>query len=549
MNTLVAPRRVAQPEAAHAIRLGGLGARRSADAAAPLLLERRDQNFVEGLLEDLAASDDAATLARVLAQKPAAQNGLPRLFPPVQRVFNLAVCEAWCVQPGMPRLDARKIESAGLVLRRVAGNAKLAWVKAGTRVHGWEPVDEDLDPQADRRAAAVSLGNAALDASLLANRLRRAGGVQRWRESGEAVTESVAPLFVAPPEVCARAGRTLLFGNLPLVSSEQVEPESTTPVKRYGSDAAERAQLRAHLPRLLRAGHGDTLPLAGQRLDRDRSLGSAPGLEADGVASLAAFDEFLLLLRQLRMEFDAFGDSAAAKALYGQLQGIEVEYGVRRRRRAPAGLFLKHATRVLIDGEEGRVRMPHRWGAVSAARADAIFEAVLSGLDQQFAQLGLGRGRFDAPGRGDQEPRYVVRAFIRLKPDHAGCPARLLWSPYSEPFTIAPWYESAGQPPQLVPMPDLFDRGLLKKMKPGVAFALPPKLAKLLQGKPEDLMKGDGDGGNGLGLGWICSFSIPVITLCAFIVLNIFLTLFNLIFFWLPFLKICIPIPKKGTTP
>ena len=73
---------------------------------------------------------------------------------------------------------------------------------------------------------------------------------------------------------------------------------------------------------------------------------------------------------------------------------------------------------------------------------------------------------------------------------------------------------------------------------------MPPKLAQLLRGLPEDLMEGKGDGGSGIGLGWICSFSLPIITLCAFICLNIFLSLFNLIFSWMAFLKICIPIPK-----
>ncbi len=56
---------------------------------------------------------------------------------------------------------------------------------------------------------------------------------------------------------------------------------------------------------------------------------------------------------------------------------------------------------------------------------------------------------------------------------------------------------------------------------------MPPSLQDLLSGSPKDLI--DGKGGTGtLGLGWICSFSIPIITICAFIVLNIFLSLFDL---------------------
>ena len=51
-----------------------------------------------------------------------------------------------------------------------------------------------------------------------------------------------------------------------------------------------------------------------------------------------------------------------------------------------------------------------------------------------------------------------------------------------------------------------------------------------------------------LTAGLVCSFAIPTITICAFIVLNIFLSLFDLIFRWMAFIKICIPIPlpKKG---
>jgi hypothetical protein len=55
-------------------------------------------------------------------------------------------------------------------------------------------------------------------------------------------------------------------------------------------------------------------------------------------------------------------------------------------------------------------------------------------------------------------------------------------------------------------------------------------------------MSGAG-GGAKLGLGWLCSFSIPLITICAFFVLNIFLSLLNIVFFWMAFIKICIPIP------
>jgi hypothetical protein len=43
--------------------------------------------------------------------------------------------------------------------------------------------------------------------------------------------------------------------------------------------------------------------------------------------------------------------------------------------------------------------------------------------------------------------------------------------------------------------------------------------------------------------GTVCSLSIPIITLCALILLIIIVTLLNIVFGWLPFFKICFPIP------
>lgn len=55
-------------------------------------------------------------------------------------------------------------------------------------------------------------------------------------------------------------------------------------------------------------------------------------------------------------------------------------------------------------------------------------------------------------------------------------------------------------------------------------------------------------------LGMMCAFSLPIITLCALILLIIMVALFDLIFRWLPFLFVCFPIPgfagkKKGVFP
>ena len=50
--------------------------------------------------------------------------------------------------------------------------------------------------------------------------------------------------------------------------------------------------------------------------------------------------------------------------------------------------------------------------------------------------------------------------------------------------------------------------------------------------------------GNGISAGMVCSFSIPIITIVALILLIIFVKLLDIIFFWMPFFQICLPLPK-----
>jgi hypothetical protein len=183
--------------------------------------------------------------------------------------------------------------------------------------------------------------------------------------------------------------------------------------------------------------------------------------------------------------------------------------------------------------------MPVTWPAISQTQADRIFSLIKEAIKGRLATVAPREGRFEDIGR-----EYRVRAFVRVKRQD-GCPPKLVWSEPSEPFTIAPWYESGSLPPVRIALPDPMDRDFLKKLKPNVAFSVPKGLFNVINGNDAKKLS-DGEGGEGspqFDLAWICSFSIPIITLCAFIVLNIFLSLFDIIFRWMLFIKICIPIP------
>ena len=138
---------------------------------------------------------------------------------------------------------------------------------------------------------------------------------------------------------------------------------------------------------------------------------------------------------------------------------------------------------------------------------------------------------------------FVARCVYRRP--RCGVNAVPLVSDPTEPFQLASIFDAnAPARPSQVALPlDTTPAGLRRHDK-SVAFTISDELARQMariKGLKE-LTEGE-VGDPGIGLGFICSLSIPIITLCAFIVLMIFIALLNIIFWWLPFFKICFPIP------
>jgi hypothetical protein len=496
--------------------------------AAPLVLDRDDEDFVEAVLEDLRTPDSRSALAASVAAARTEDQTL-KLFQPVQKRFHLALIEGWCDQPGRPRIDPARVDAAGMVLRRVRADGTLeGWMRASGRLRGWVAVDRmgggDADPAPAARAAKRATGRPQIDRALAALVADTEPAL---------LNEHVAPMFVAPPDVCKQAGRTIWYGVVQTSSGElaSAQPDAAAAFEGFGPGSAEFTE---HLVQPLR-GLAYSFPDAGTFFDSSylATLQAATDLTRRN---------FLLLLRQLATEFDAFGTSAESTALFAALEDVTLTYTLQleetQARTVRAGTFLKSAVEMLFDPDPpaGSIEMPASWPSLGAAKRGELAALMSQAMHARFVAVKGRPGKFDDP-----EARYVLRAFVRLKAESA-CPPKTVWSDYTEPFVIAPWFEGAGTPAQ-IPLPDVSG---LKALKPNVSFLLPPKLQNLLGGDPKKMMEGELDDG-GLELGWICSFSIPIITLCAFIVLNIFLSLFDLFFRWMFFIKICIPFPKfKG---
>jgi hypothetical protein len=155
-----------------------------------------------------------------------------------------------------------------------------------------------------------------------------------------------------------------------------------------------------------------------------------------------------------------------------------------------------------------------------------------------------------APAKDPASPvgnLWFVARCVYVRP-RCGVNAQPLVSDPTEPFQLASIFDpNAPARPSQVALPlDTTPAGLRKHDK-SVAFMISDELSKQMariKGLKE-LTEGD-VGDPGFSLGMICSLSIPIITLCAFIVLMIFIALLNIIFWWLPFFKICFPIPMPA---
>ncbi|HEV7505510.1 MAG TPA: hypothetical protein VGS07_11405 [Thermoanaerobaculia bacterium] len=89
--------------------------------------------------------------------------------------------------------------------------------------------------------------------------------------------------------------------------------------------------------------------------------------------------------------------------------------------------------------------------------------------------------------------------------------------------------------------------GALKSLSFGdlVRAVLPFPFHKDLSVSAGDLKPCSESGG---GFGMVCSFSLPIITICALIMLMITVKLLDIVLYWMPFFQICLPLPKKEGT-
>ena len=474
------------PGADHPVVLQGIGRSQPADhpiwgggTRAPSLCERQDQDFVGGVLAELAAGHLPQGILR-----PASASEQLMLRQPVHGRFTLALLELACDPYQEPLLQARlseaRVHSAGLVVRRLVKGGYQGWrtqgdPATGQSLRGWIPFldadEENLDPDPAFRPAKLC-GHPNLES--------------RYLPQPSRLSESSSRLFLAPPDVASRTGRTVLYGLVPITSFERSELAAAPLANQVADDeAAAQAEMDAAivamLPYFLRLGDARSGPSPSAE---SRILLRASDLDPDPTQTPRLVDQqtqdIIRAVYQLTFHFRVFDSPVLTR----ELEGITIDApGPNSQTLAE---FLRQANKVIIERDPHEtLSLPVKWGSITPPQYERLLQALKQQIQAQLQVLTAAEGRFE-----DADQIYAVRAFVRLR-SNDGCPPKIIWSDYSNPFTIAPWYFASDGPPLRIELPDVLDPSALRQLKPNVAFRVPPRLFKLLGNKPEDLLKGN----------------------------------------------------------
>jgi hypothetical protein len=521
----------------------------------PVILQMHDDDFPARFLVDLAsAGKDRISSVESVDRIPQPQKP-PLLFQPVQRMMHVAMVELNCETAGLPRVDPTRVQSTGIVIRRLNrgsergvsdSNRMSAWMRSPRGQYRWVALNrgqEDLDPEPSKRPQLQS-GIPELDKQLATIAL------------ATAQTEISTPAYPAPPATCAVLGRSVVYG---LVATASSEVSDASPP---AAPLADQTALTQNLPALLQVGDHNSgpqfPPLASQTVDsRWMSDDFLRNQFPNDDTSVKQFQMFSTALRMLHNVFNAFDPSGATilqTLNQHNVYNVTVDLNPGQTPAASPsdsmgmGDFYSAAKTVLLDFNAygnlspnfPTITMPTSWDGFTQQDADDLAGKLMSALTPRAKATATPLGRYQ-----NRNNLYCLRMFFRIKGETPNCPAELVWSQYSEPFRIAAWYESSDRPHPPVPLPDPTP-DFLKNVKPNCSFHVPANLMGAMQGASMSGLMNGAAGGSSVSLDWICGFNIPLITICAFFVLNIFLMLLNIVFFWLPFIKICIPFPVQA---
>ena len=142
---------------------------------------------------------------------------------------------------------------------------------------------------------------------------------------------------------------------------------------------------------------------------------------------------------------------------------------------------------------------------------------------------------------------YVVRCLY----ERPNCPEplRMQISEQSRPFRLASFFDSEAPARDInITMPGVSLQEL-RNSSQSATMVFTTELSNQATKIQEVVFEELGANGDAqtIDLGRVCSLSIPIITICALVLLLIIVVLLNIVFWWLPFFKICFPLPSSDS--
>lgn len=468
----------------------------------PRLLQYETDDFMERFFAQAARAPSEADLP--LAKNPPLRAAETlKLFQPAHGRYYLVCSSLCCVQPGFPDRAVRMADGEQIffVLRRQLDGQEWGWVTGDTNP-GWQ--------------------------SLNGTNTRVLAGEERL------------PLFTAP----GGNGRSLVFGYVPASSGEtfaaapatlpggdeepadprvsELEERFIEPmawVNELSSDDDTARRLSAYLLLGLWEYLYEVLPAVAEAIAAEETI-TAP-TEA---AALATWFTSQLLGTGLTL-LAALADVAAARDALNEASDDALP--------EPFNSDNRYSLRNQWPGGAANADLVELQARLAAALAEAD-EAAGPALVPAVAVPKL---------RHDTGETYVLRCVY----ERPQCVQQKIWiSRPTEPFRLAPFFDpDAPVRPVRVTMPDL-NMSSLRRFGKGVTFVLPESLQNVLDGIDDAVVNlmPSGRSLSELGIGYMCSFSIPIITICAFILLLVLVIVLHLVFWWIPFFKICLPVPR-----
>lgn len=260
---------------------------------------------------------------------------------------------------------------------------------------------------------------------------------------------------------------------------------------------------------------------------------------ADGEAlarAYAPFDDAL-----------ASAGKAALEALGERLMSVEARLDAAIGGFAPGLGLARSGLRLDEQPARGLLALPGLGGA--AADAVSFRSAATARYGAQPERLALAEAR-----AADTQPRlrfdadhlYAAWGWVRVA-GHTPCVAeRIVWTARSEPFSIADPTDLLGARPASIRMPDIprllrdIPRIARARAKPFAGIAAPAGSGVRTGAEMADTRRD-------FGLGMICNFGIPVLTICALVLFNIIFSILVALpsFSWMLLLKVCLPLTRR----